>query len=390
MTAMKTVAVVFGGRSVEHDISIITGQFVLSALNACGQYTPLPVYVAKDGRWYSDQALGKLEFFRDPDFGRRLGDMKPVSLDFGGGLGIVSAGRLGSKTQPVDIVFPAMHGTYGEDGSLMGLLRMTGGAFVGCDMEASVIAMDKVLTKQVLAEAGLLSVPYVWFTAEDWQKSPDILLDQMKTLERPLFVKPAHLGSSIGITKVTERQRLPQAIEVALHYDNKVIVEQGVECLTEVNCAVLGNQNITTSELEQPLTKTEFLSFQDKYMSGGNKGGAFSGRKDSTKIPAPVSQEVAAKIKEQAILAFKAIGGSGTARLDFMVDSKTQDVYLNEINPLPGNLQQHLWKASGVSNVELVTRLVELAQERHIESKKTTFAFESSVLHSSGGAKKPV
>lgn len=387
---MKTVAVVFGGRSVEHDISIITGQFILAALRACSEYRSVPLYVARDGRWYSDDVLASLETFKSPDFDQRLAGMKPVALQSGQGLGIVSTGRLGPKVLPLDVVFPAMHGTYGEDGSLMGLLRLAGVPFVGCDMQAGVIAMDKVLTKQVLAASGLLSVPYVWFAAEDWQKSPEIIYEQMKTLERPMFVKPAHLGSSIGITKVDERTKLEQAIEVALHYDDKVIVEQAVTDLTEVNCAVLGNQEVITSQLEQPLTKTEFLSFEDKYMSGGNKGGAFSGRKDSTNIPAPVDAEVATKIKEQAILAFKAIGGSGTARLDFMVDNKTNDVYLNEINPLPGSLQQHLWKASGVSNVELVTRLVELAEERYADIKKHTHIFDSSVLQNIGGAKRAI
>ncbi|HSX48310.1 MAG TPA: D-alanine--D-alanine ligase family protein [Candidatus Nanoarchaeia archaeon] len=383
---MKTVAVVFGGRSVEHDISIITGQFIIAALEAAG-HQPLPLYIARDGHWYSDASLAKIKAFKDPDFDQKLAKLKPINLSLGQGLVVATPG-LRSKETKVDVVFPAMHGTYGEDGSLMGLLRLANVPFVGCDLEASVIAMDKVLTKQVTQAVGLMTVPYVWFTAEDWSKSEKRVRSEIETLKLPVFIKPAHLGSTIGISRVDKPEQLEQAIEVALHYDNKVIVEQGVTDLLEVNCAVLGNEKIQTSELEQPVAKAGLLSFDDKYMSGAKSdGGAYTGGTGGSVIPAPVEDEIQIKVKEMAVSAFKAIGGTGTSRLDFLIDKGTRDIYLNEINPLPGTLQQHLWKASGVSNVELVSRLVELAEQAHAERSRHSATFTSSVLNQSGGNK---
>lgn len=384
---MKTVAVVFGGRSVEHDISIITGQFIIAALQAADQFEVVPIYIARDDRWYSDSNLGKIEAFKDPDFDQKLAKLKPVTLSFDKGLSLQTPG-LRSKEIKVDVVFPATHGTYGEDGSLMGLLRLANVPFVGCDLEASVIAMDKVLTKQVTQAAGLMTVSYTWFTAEDWAKSEKRVRGEIETLKMPVFVKPAHLGSTIGISRVDKPEQLDQAVEVALHYDNKVIVEQGVIDLLEVNCAVLGNDKVQTSELEQPVAKQGLLSFEDKYMSGSKSGGgAYTGGTGGSVIPAPVEEEVKIKVKEMAVSAFKAIGGTGTSRLDFLIDNGTGDIYLNEINPLPGTLQQHLWKASGVSNVELVSRLVELAEQAHAERGRHSATFSSSVLNQSGGSK---
>ncbi len=384
---MKNVLVVFGGQSVEHDISILTGQFVIAALKATGQFTPYAFYIARDGKWYSDPSLLELETFKRADLDEHLNKLKSVSIKSENGLNLSWPAKLSAKTQAIDVAFPSMHGTYGEDGSLMGLLRLAGVPFVGCDLEASVIAMDKVLTKQVTEAAGVPSVPYVWFNASDYSKRAGDIKEEIAKLSLPWFVKPAHLGSSIGITRVERKADLEAAIEVALHYDDKVIVEQGVTKLMEVNCALMGNGELVTSELEQPLHKSQFLSFEDKYMSGGKKGGAFTGAKSSIKIPAPLNKATSNQVKELAKLAFTAIGGSGFARLDFLVDESDEKVYLNEVNPLPGTLQQHLWKASGVSNVQLVTRLVELAEARFVSRKKVKSVFNSSVLNTAQGAK---
>lgn len=384
---MKTIAVVFGGKSVEHDISIITGQFIIAALQAAGQFEVVPIYITKDGSWYSDPVLADLKFFQDLDFNDRLNRLKLPTKHLDGQFALGWSG-LKSKQAKIDVVFPALHGTYGEDGSLQGLLKLANVPFVGCNQEASVIAMDKLLAKQVTAANNIMSVPYTGFTAEDWAKSRQDVEMLIQELKLPLFVKPAHLGSSIGVTRVDDVDKLEQAVEVALHYDDKVIVEQGVKDLMEVNCAVLGNETVQASLLEEPLHQAEFLNFEDKYIGGAKEaGGSMSGAKDRIKIPAPLEDDVTAKIQEMAITAFKAIGGSGTARLDFLIDKATMDVYLNEINPLPGSLQQHLWKASGVSNVELVTRLVDLAEERFAKSQRLTTTFASSVLNQSGGSK---
>ena len=384
---MKTILVIFGGRSVEHDISIITGQFVISALKATGQYQVAPLYIARDGKWYSDSALAELTVFQDGSLERKLAGMQAVSVGFDSSLTLSWAKTIGSKTQAIDIVFPALHGTYGEDGSIQGLLRFAKVSVVGCDLESSVVAMNKALTNHILAAAGIPKVPFVAFTAAEYAESRKAIDQRIKAMTMPLFVKPAHLGSSIGITRVTKIDQLEAAIEVALHYDDAVVVEHGIVDPIEINCAVLGNDKPRASVLERPLQKNDFLNFEDKYVASGSKGGSMTGAKSTVQIPAEIKPKLAEQITSLAIKSFKAIGGSGTARFDFLIDPKTDKVYLNEINPLPGSLQQHLWQASGVSNVELVSKLVSLAEERFATKSNVTTTFASSVLTQRTGSK---
>jgi D-alanine-D-alanine ligase len=387
----KTVAVVFGGRTVEHDISILTGQFIISALEAAGQYEIVPVYVAKDGRWHSDPSLGRVETFKDPEFDKKLGQLKLPTKTVDGELSLGFPKTFGSENKKIDIVFPAMHGTYGEDGSLQGLLRMANVPFVGCDLAASAVAMDKVLCKQVTEGAGVPSVRYLWFTKHDWSKNAAELTKSIQEFTLPVFVKGVHLGSSIGVFRVDSWDQLENQIEVACHYDDKIIVEEGVHNMVEINCAVMGNDEPVTSLLEQPVGSEGLLSFEDKYIGEGAKkqgGGSMSGASDKIKIPAPIDDKLAQKIRDYAVTAYKVVGCTGISRMDFMIDSKTNDVYLTEINTLPGSLQQHLWKASGVSNVDLVNKLIGYAEERHAAKQELTTMFSSSVLNQAGGAKK--
>jgi len=386
---MKTIGVIFGGRSVEHDISIITGQFIIAALRAAPGFVPVPIYISRSGRWYSDESLADMATFRRSDFEQYIVSLKRPVVRIDGEFSISSPGFLGARaTRRIDVAFPALHGTNGEDGTFAGILNGARIPFVGCDSAASAIAMDKALAKIVTERAGIPSTPYIFFTAHEWARGRARVTEAASALRAPLFVKPVHLGSSIGITRIAAETGLAQAVEVALHYDDKVIVEQGVPNVMEVNCAVLGNEEVRTSALEQPLAKAALLSFDDKYMRGGkgSKGGSgsMSGEKNSVKIPAPVDEKTAATIRELAVRAFRAIGGSGTARFDFLIDQESRSVYLNEINPLPGSLQQHLWKASGVSNIELVTTLIVLAEERFAEKNKRVTTFASSVLQQLG------
>src|SRR3989338_2325702 len=199
---VKTIAVIFGGRSAEHDVSIITAHIpIIQSLQASGQFDVWPIYISKNGKWYADKAMNDFAFFKRPDFESILSLQKPVRLSFENGLGISWPGVL-SKSVRIDVVFPSMHGTYGEDGSLMGLLRMAGVPFAGCDMASSAIAMDKVLTKQVCSTAGIPVSPYTWFTRKEWAEENKSVLERISKLKLPVFVKPVHLGSSIGITKV--------------------------------------------------------------------------------------------------------------------------------------------------------------------------------------------
>jgi len=280
-----------------------------------------------------------------------------------------------------------MHGTYGEDGSLMGILRMANVPFVGCDLFASAVAMDKVLTKQVVAADGMPVVPYVWFTRAPWKKGAPGYRAKMRELGWPLFVKPVHLGSSIGISKVKDEQELERAIEVALHYDDKVLVEKGVQNLIEVTLPIMGNDEPRPAECEQPLNKTEFFDFQDKYLSGGKKGGESGVNSQYSQIPAEIEEEMTKKVKDLGVRVYQTLGCSGIARVDFLIDGHTKELFVNEVNTLPGSLYHHNWRKAGVSNMDLVIGLVKLAEERFAAQKDTKYVFQSDILQKVGGPK---
>lgn len=381
----KTIAVIFGGQSAEHDVSIITGHTpIIDSLRATDQFEIWPIYIARDGSWYADQAMNDLNYFKQPDWEAKVARLKKVQLQFDGGLKISWPGLL-SKTVKIDLVFPAMHGTFGEDGSLMGLLRLAGVPFAGCDLFASAVAMDKVLTKQVVAAEGLPIVPYVWFTKHDWQENKTAWLEKIAKLKYPLFVKPVHLGSSIGITKVKQLADLENALEVAFHYDDKVLVEEGVENLIEVTLPIMGNDELQLANIERPLNKTEFFDFNDKYMSGGKKtGGANS---QYSELPANIDPKLSEQVTDLGRHTYKTLGCTGIARVDFLIDGESGQVYVNEVNTLPGSLYHHNWKSAGVSNVELVMKLVSLAEERFAAQKNITYTFKSDILKQSGGQK---
>jgi D-alanine-D-alanine ligase len=381
----KTVAVIFGGRSAEHDVSIITAHTpIIQSLIATGQFEVVPIYIAKDGSWYSDDAMNDITYFKQPDFEERARRNKRLQLSFDNGFKIIRSG-FSSKTISVDIVFPAMHGTFGEDGSLMGLLRMANVPFAGCDLFASAVAMDKVLTKQVVGAEGIPVVPYVWFTKHEWEREKLEVKNRIKRLQWPLFVKPVHLGSSIAITKVNDETALGNAIEVALHYDDKVLVEESVENLIEVTLPIMGNDELQLAAIERPLNKTEFFDFKDKYLSGGKKGSGVNSA--YSEIPANITPERAREVEELGKKVYKTLGCSGIARVDFLIDSASNKVFVNEVNTLPGSLYHHNWKKVGVSNIELVGKLIALAEERFASEQKLTRTFKSDVLRTAGGGK---
>lgn len=384
---MKNILVIFGGKSAEHDISIITGITIINALKSIPEYTAIPLYIAKNGGWYTHEKLELLESYQNPEtLSVLLNKTQTVSLDFQQGLSLKHT-SLFKKPTPIHVAFPAMHGTNGEDGSLMGLLRLADIPFVGCDLQASVIAMDKVLTKQVTEKLGLPSTPYTYFTKDQWQSQKTQLENTLSHLNYPLFVKPVHLGSSIGISKVTDKDKLENAIDVAFHFDDKIIIEQAVPNLIEVTCLALGNEsNPQTSLVEQPHWQADFLNFEDKYIT---KGGAITtGSKASTTIPANIDPELTNQVKLLTLKAFQAIGASGIARCDFLINQNTREVYLNEINPLPGGLYMHNWKKTGISPKELVEQLIHLAEARYQSQQKLNHVFSSSVLQNSPSGQK--
>lgn len=382
------VGVIFGSRSTEHDVSIITAlAAVITPLEVSQKYTVVPIYVAKDGCWYSDERLKDVALYSSGEIDDWLKKQSPVLLDVGKGLRLIRPG-LRNKVIGLDVVFPALHGTHGEDGEAMGVFEMAGVPYVGCAVAASAVAMDKVLTKLIVQANGIAVTKFVHFSKHEFEADPDDWVTKVnRKLNYPLFVKPAHLGSSIGISRVTDPKDLRNAIEVALHYDSSALVEEGVLNLIEVTLPIMGNEEPRPALLEQPATKSEeFFDFDTKYMSGGKKGGkkagsgGVKGSQGYSTIPAKLPKELYAKAEATGLAVYRALGCSGMARVDMLIDSKTDTVYCNEVNPLPGSLYQHNWNRAGVSNVDLVTRLIDLALDRHTKQTKLETTFTTNFL----------
>jgi D-alanine-D-alanine ligase len=388
MMLMETIAVIFGGRSAEHDVSIVTAlASIIKPLELTKKYRVEAVYIAKDGSWYWEEKLKDIKLFTSGEIQDYLHHAQPASVQFDGGMTLVKAsGIAGRKTsRKIDMVFPAMHGTYGEDGALMGLLDMAGIPYVGCGVAAAAVAMDKVLAKQVAVANNIPVSKFLTYTKSDLEREPgEAVKTIVKTLKYPLFVKPAHLGSSIGISRVESETELRNALEVAAHYDDKVIIEEAVQNLIEVTLPIIGNDRPQPALLEQPMTKPEdFFDFDTKYMQGGKKGkgkGGSKGAQGYSQIPAELPKDLYAKAEAVGLATYKALGCSGIARVDMLIDNKTGDVYFNEANPLPGGLYAHNWNKAGISNVDLVQKLVGFARERHTQRQALTTTFSTNYL----------
>lgn len=385
---METVAVIFGGRSAEHDVSIVTAlASIIKPLELTKKYRVEAIYIAKDGAWYWDEKLKDIKLFTSGGIQDYLHRTQPASVQFDGGMTLIKASGIAGRkqTRKIDIVFPAMHGTYGEDGALMGLLDMAGIAYVGCGIGAAVVAMDKVLAKQIAVANDIPVSKFLAFNKSDLEREPGLAVKSItKTLVYPLFVKPAHLGSSIGISRATNDTELRNGLEVAAHYDDKVIVEEAVHNLVEVTLPIIGNDRPQPALLERPMTKPEdFFDFDTKYLQGGKKGkgkGGAKGAQGYSQLPAELPEEVYVRAEATGVAVYKALGCSGIARVDMLIDEKTKRVYFNEVNPLPGDLYAHNWNRAGVSNVELVQKLIGFAKERHTERQALTTTFTTNYL----------
>lgn len=355
------LAVIFGSKSVEHEVSIITGLQVIQNADK-EKYNIIPIYINKAGNWFTGNDLLKIENYKDiANLEKRL---QPIKTN------IINA----------DVVFPAMHGTYGEDGTLQGLLEMANIPYVGPGVTGSAIGMDKIMQKDVLKNNNIPVVNYVWFLREDWITDRNIVLDKIaKNLKYPVFVKPANLGSSIGISKAKNKAELEAAIELAVTFDRRIIVEQGLENIMEINCSVLGYKDVKASVCEQPVKSADLLSYEDKYLKGGKSKGMAS---LSRIIPAPISSTLAKKIQECAKEVFKILDAAGVARIDFLVDKKTEKFYVCEINTIPGSMSFYLWEKTNYPFPKLIDKLVELALERHQDRATTNFSFTSNLLQS--------
>jgi D-alanine-D-alanine ligase len=388
---MKTIAVIFGGRSAEHDVSIVTAiASIIKPLELSRKYRVEAVYIAKNGAWFWDDALKRIELFSSGDIERFVARTQPASVQFDGGFTLVKASGLAGRKQQrkIDVVFPAMHGTYGEDGALMGMLDMANVPYVGCGLEASVLAMNKALAKIIIEAHELPTAKFQFFDRQHIERDPaEVIARCKKELKFPMFVKPAHLGSSIGISRAANETELRNGLEVAVRYDTTIVIEEAVQHLIEVTLPIIGYDDYTAAYLEQPLVQSEdFFDFDTKYMNQaggkkmGGKNGAKQGAQGYSKIPAQIPDALYKKAEALGIKAYRALGCTGIARIDMLIDSKAGNVYFNEVNPLPGSLYAHNWRHAGISNVELVTRLIELAENRWHDRQQLNTVFTTNFL----------
>lgn len=383
---MQTVGVFFGSRSPEHDVSIITACLIIKTLKQMGR-SVVPIYIDKDGGWHIDERLGDIEFFKNPAYREVLKKMPRWFLDEEASHGriVLKQKKVLGKTITIDLAFPALHGSYGEDGTIQGFFEMFNVPYAGCGVTASAIAMDKVVTKLLYRSQNIPTANFIFFTTHEWQNEKERIMREAQALRYPLFIKPARLGSSIGISKVANEKELEFAAEVALHYDTKVIIEEMVPNLMDITCAVLGNDEPIASLLQESAFEGDFFNYEEKYIKSG---GAQTGNAEKKIIiPAQLNEQTTKEIQNAAVRIFKLFGCSGMARVDFLYDKSTQTWYANEINTIPGTLYHHLWKASGISFEELLQRLINLAEETHRQKNSVTTAFASDILKQAASEK---
>lgn len=381
---MSTIGVFFGSRSPEHDVSIITAQLIMSELKQMKRPF-VPVYLDKQGRWHLDEQLGSLAFFKGDDAG--LEKLTPWMLDLEQSQKkmVFKQNSWRGKEITIDIAFPAFHGQNGEDGTMQGVFELCNVPYVGCDVTSSAIAMDKALTKDFYRAHSVPTTAYTYFTDHEYDVDREAVMRRIGELRYPLFVKPTRLGSSIGIAKVKTAAELEDAIAVALHYDSKIIVEEGVENLADLTCAVKGYDVIEASLVQETLFSQDLYSYEDKYLENG---GAHTGNAaDKVIIPARIPAEITDQVQTLAKSIYRQLGCAGIARVDFLYDAKAKALYANEINTLPGTLYHHLWKKSGTDFATLLDELITYAHQAHSRKNKRISHFQSAILQQANSQK---
>lgn len=383
-----TIGVFFGGRSPEHDISIITGLLIISEMKKMLDYNFIPVYLDKNGNWRLGQELDSLKFFNKDGYESQLDKLDKYSIDLEKSKDKLVFRKNGifGKEVIIDFAFPAFHGMNGEDGTIQGLFEIFNIPYAGCDVTSSALAMDKVLTKVLYLAHGIETSEFVFFSKRDWKNKKEKFLTEIKNkLKYPMFIKPPKLGSSIGISRATNEQELTFGIDVALHYGDKVLIENGVENLVDITCAVMGNDKPVASLVQESSFSSDFFNYEEKYL---NDGGAQTGNSEKNIIiPARLDDEITQKVRNQAIDVYNIFGCSGNARVDFLFDKVAKKIYVNEINTLPGNLYHHLWKASGIELDSLIRQLIDLGIEKYKEKNSYEYNFKSDILKSTQSAK---
>lgn len=382
------VGVIFGGESVEHEVSIISA---IQAMNKLDQekYEVIPIYITKDREWYTGDMLRDIEVYQDLSLIKKYA-VNVVLYYKNGSYVLQKKSFLKTIVKELDIAFPIVHGTNVEDGVLQGYLQTVGIPYVGSNVYASVAGQDKTIMKDIWASAGIPMTAYTWFYDVDYKRDSDEVLKKISNLKYPLIVKPATTGSSVGISICENEEMLLEGIDEAIQYDSKIVVEEVVKNLKEVNIAVMGNyEHQKVSEIEEVLSTNKFLTYEDKYIGDG-KGKLKNGKvpiksskgmaSTNRKLPADLDDKLRKEVERIAVSAFKALGSSGNARIDFLIDEKAKKVYINEINSIPGSLAFYLWDAKDINFSQLLDDMINIGIKDYKKRISKTHSFESNIL----------
>ena len=385
------IAVFFGSRSCEHDVSIVSALQCIEATKAAG-FNVTPVYISRDGLWYTGEPLENIETFRE--FNPMTKGITRVTLDVTANAGDLwawppqRAGLFAKVPAPlchIDCVIPVFHGWHGEDGTIQGLLEMANIPYASSGVLGLAIGMDKIAMKQILRGAGFPVLDFVWFTREQLKKERQAVIERVeKEIKYPAFIKPAALGSSIGVSRAKNREELERALDVAASYDRRILVEVGVVHPVEINCAAVGyGEDVRASVCEMPVPSSNdtFLDFWQKYLrNASTKGEDSRGMKSLSRVvPAPIGDELTGRIQAMTCDIFKLLDCCGTVRVDFILDQNDM-LFVNEPNTIPGSLAFYLWKASGLDFPKLIEKMVEDALRAHADKNSSVFAYDSSIL----------
>ena len=396
------VGVIFGGETVEHEVSIISA---IQAMNKMDEekYEVIPIYITKEREWYTGDMLKDIDVYQDLSLIKKYSSNVVLYYKNGSYVLQKKNGVFKSIVKEIDMAFPIVHGTNVEDGVLQGYLQTIGIPFVGPNVYAAVAGQDKVIMKAIWQAKGLPMTKYTWFYDHEYRQNKEEVLEKINKLDYPLIVKPATTGSSVGINVCNDTDSIEEAIDEAIQYDSKILVEEVVQNLKEVNIAVMGNyENQKVSEIEEVLSANKFLTYYDKYIGGGKKG-KLKGLKSSPskgtskgmasanrKLPADLDKKMRSEIEEVAISAFKALGSSGNSRIDFLIDEKEKKVYINEINSIPGSLAFYLWDAKGIDFTKVLDEMISIGVKDYKRRISKTHSFETNILQgfaANGGVK---
>lgn len=387
------LGVIFGGESVEHEVSIISAVQAMESIDE-EKYDIIPIYISKDRIWYTGAMLRDIDVYKDFEDLKKYAKEVVLTRKKGKFFLQTTKGLFRKDITDVDIIFPIVHGNNVEDGSLQGYLESVGIPYVGSHVLGAALGQDKVLMKQVFKSNDLPIVDYTWFYDNEYLENKDSILKNISTLKYPVVVKPATLGSSVGITYVKSEDDVDSAIKEAIKYDNKIVVEKAVENLIEVNCSVLGNYKYQeTSALEEVLSDNELLTYADKYIGGAKgklKGGMKSSKgmaSTSRVIPARIDKKLASDVTDLSKKVFKALNLSGVCRIDFLIDKKANKVYINEPNTIPGSLAFYLWEPVGKGYKTLINDMINIAIKDYKLKEKKTYSFDTNILSNYNGLK---